>query len=260
MLASLRIRTIVAGGTLFLGALVALSLVLGVVGLRRAGSAFDYVDDNIVPSIGQLGELGSAVELVRSRTAARLIEQDQADMPLAKADLAEAIADVDKRIAAYEAKVSDEREREQFRAVKAGWSTIRSAVAPLTTSNRVWTVEEAMALYTDQLRPAAKAEHDLLVKELDYNQQLAHQRNDDATADLAFVQRAALFLAVAAALLVGGVFLLFRSRLTAPLGELCATMDRMAAGELDIAVPGIAKRDELGEIARALAGIKTSIT
>ena len=259
MLASLRIRTIVAGGTLFLGALVALSLTLGVVGLKRAGTAFDYVDANIVPSVGDLGELASAVELVRSRTAARLIEQDLGDMPPAKADLAEAIADVDKRLAAYEAKVSDDREKEQFRAVKDGWTPIRNAVEPLSTSNRIWNVEEAMGLYTDQLRPAAKAEHDLLVKELDYNQQLAHQRNEEASAGLAFVQRTALFLALVAALLVGGVFLVFRARLTGPLGELCATMDRMAAGELDIAVPGIAKCDELGEIARALAGIKTSI-
>ena len=116
-----------------------------------------------------------------------------------------------------------------------------------------------MALYTDQLKPTAKAAHDSLVAELEYNEKLAHQGNDEASADLAFVERAALFLAVAATLIVAGIFILFRRRLTAPLGELCETMDRMAAGVLDLAVPGTRKADELGEIARALAGIRTSI-
>jgi methyl-accepting chemotaxis protein len=36
-------------------------------------------------------------------------------------------------------------------------------------------------------------------------------------------------------------------------------MDRMAGGDINIAIPAIELRDELGEIARALAGIKTSI-
>ena len=259
MLASLRIRTIVAAGTLILGALVALSLGTGIAGLKRAGTAFDYVDDQIVPSLNDLGELTSAVELVRSRTAARLIEQDQADMPSAMRELTEAVADVDKRLAAYENKLSDEREREQFRTVKDSWATIRTQVVPLTTSSRVWSAGEAMALYTDQLKPTAKVAHDSLVAELEYNEKLAHQGNDEASADLAFVERAALFLAVAATLIVAGIFILFRRRLTAPLGELCETMDRMAAGELDLAVPGTRKADELGEIARALAGIRTSI-
>jgi len=137
MLASLRIRTIVAAGTLILGALVALSLGTGIAGLKRAGTAFDYVDDQIVPSLNDLGELTSAVELVRSRTAARLIEQDQADIPPAMRELAEAVADVDKRLAAYENKLSDEREREQFRTVKDSWATIRTQVVPLTTSSRL---------------------------------------------------------------------------------------------------------------------------
>jgi len=259
MLASLRIRTIVAAGTLILGALVALSLGTGIAGLKRAGTAFDYVDDQIVPSLNDLGELTSAVELVRSRTAARLIEQDQADIPPAMRELAEAVADVDKRLAAYENKLSDEREREQFRTVKDSWATIRTQVVPLTTSSRLWSAGEAMALYNDQLKPTAKAAHDSLVAELEYNEKLAHQGNDEASADLAFVERAALFLAVAATLIVAGIFILFRRRLTAPLGELCETMDRMAAGELDLAVPGTRKADELGEIARALAGIRTSI-
>jgi len=259
MLASLRIRTIVAAGTLILGALVALSLGTGIAGLKRAGTAFDYVDDQIVPSLNDLGELTSAVELVRSRTAARLIEQDQADIPPAMRELAEAVADVDKRLAAYENKLSDEREREQFRTVKDSWATIRTQVVPLTTSSRLWSAGEAMALYNDQLKPTAKAAHDSLVAELEYNEKLAHQGNDEASADLAFVERAALFLAVAATLIVAGIFILFRRRLTAPLGELCETMDRMAAGQLDLAVPATRKADELGEIARALAGIRTSI-
>ena len=259
MLASLRIRTLVAGGTFLLGGLVALSLAIGMIGLNGAGTAFNYVDTRIVPTVTQLGDLSSTIKLVRARSAARLIEQDQADMAPAQSDHAEAMAAVDKGLAAYEHGIADERERKLFSDITAQWTTIRNAVSPLTTSSRVWSANEAMALYTDQLRPPAKVLHDLLGQARDYNLQVAHDRNAETSSTLLLFERMALVLGLSAALLVGGVFFLFRRRLTAPLADLCATMDRMAAGELDIAVPGTAKTDELGEIARALGGIKTSI-
>ncbi|MFC3173441.1 methyl-accepting chemotaxis protein [Novosphingobium bradum] len=260
MPASLRIRTIVAVGVFALGALVALALALGVFGLKRASDSFDYVDQNSVPSLSHLGEMSAAIEQSRVRTARRLIEQDLADMDVARTDLADGIADVDKRLHDYDQLISDDRERAQLQQIKANWEGIRAVIVPLTTSNRVWSAAEAMTLFNDQIKAPGKVLHDELAKALDYNEQLAHDRNRDTAESLAVLERTALVLGLVAAVLVGGVFVVFRRRLTLPLSTLCATMDRMATGEIDIAVPGIDRQDELGEIARALAGIKTSIT
>ncbi|MBD3785925.1 MAG: HAMP domain-containing protein [Sphingomonadales bacterium] len=74
-----------------------------------------------------------------------------------------------------------------------------------------------------------------------------------ARAQLNAVQERALMIAAAVLLGVAVVTsLLFRWMMSQPLRRVEDTMGRVAAGELDVAVPAVGRRDEIGSMARAL--------
>ncbi|MBT9288945.1 methyl-accepting chemotaxis protein [Prosthecodimorpha staleyi] len=84
----------------------------------------------------------------------------------------------------------------------------------------------------------------------------------DAETALAAVTTIRDRMMVAAAIVLGILALvgLFAARMvTGPLGGLVGTLDRMAAGELDIEVAASRRRDEIGDIGRAVEGIRTRL-
>ncbi|MFC4167569.1 methyl-accepting chemotaxis protein [Teichococcus aestuarii] len=62
-------------------------------------------------------------------------------------------------------------------------------------------------------------------------------------------------VALTLAVVLGGLLLLMR-RLVQPLRALTATLSRIAQGSLEVAVPGHARTDELGEMARAIETLR----
>lgn len=55
------------------------------------------------------------------------------------------------------------------------------------------------------------------------------------------------------------VFFIMSRSITVPLSNLVGVMDRLAKGELDLEVPGGDRRDEIGNISRAVVGIRESV-
>jgi methyl-accepting chemotaxis protein len=82
---------------------------------------------------------------------------------------------------------------------------------------------------------------------------------DMAGQEIGTAHSAAVFEAlVAGAMLLtalvvaGGVLVLIRRRVTAPLAAMTGAMGQIAAGELDAAIPGAGRTDEIGEMAKAV--------
>ncbi|MBL6080875.1 methyl-accepting chemotaxis protein [Belnapia sp. T18] len=88
---------------------------------------------------------------------------------------------------------------------------------------------------------------------------------DQAVADsasLADAGRAGLLLALALLLagalaMLGAAWMLFR-RVVRPIHRITGTVERIAAGELHLAVPGLGRRDELGTMAEAVETLRTA--
>ncbi|WP_439817581.1 methyl-accepting chemotaxis protein [Zavarzinia sp. CC-PAN008] len=66
----------------------------------------------------------------------------------------------------------------------------------------------------------------------------------------------ALAVSITLVLLALGLLIAISRSITRPLATLTATMIRLARGELDLDVPGGTRKDELGEIARAVVGFR----
>lgn len=88
---------------------------------------------------------------------------------------------------------------------------------------------------------------------------VVEQPVSEAYAELRTVERqAAVLLLVALALIVGMSYLLAR-RLVKPIQNLTAVADGISRGELDADIPEAERRDELGELAAAIARLRMSV-
>ena len=259
MLKNLTIRSLVAGGTLLLAIFVALSLALSSTGLRFAGEKFAYVDTNSVPSVAALGELNGAFELVRVRMARKLMEPDVVTYPEENQDIADAVADVDKMLSAYQAMISDDKERAMFRNVTENWAKLKELSGTVVAQTSQWPDTQTDEFFNHAVREVGRELQTQVSAELAYNVELAHKNNRETAAQISQTLNENIALAVVAALVTVSIFVLLHKRVTRPIDKLRQAMETMAAGELDIAIPGEDRRDELGGIARALASIKISI-
>ncbi len=128
--------------------------------------------------------------------------------------------------------------------------------AGLSALNAALAVERAeVTTFFDERLPEAEAG---ILTMID----IAHAAEAQAESDLAATKAAAFWL-IGLTLLVAGVlgvavsFALSRS-IVAPVRALTSAMSRLADGDLTMDAPGAHRRDELGDMARALAVLKTN--
>ena len=83
---------------------------------------------------------------------------------------------------------------------------------------------------------------------------LADQKRLEAESDTTIGETERLILILAAGgFLLGGVWAFFLGKgISRPMTAMCSAMRELAAGHFDVVLPGLGRRDELGEMARAL--------
>jgi methyl-accepting chemotaxis protein len=255
----LKISTIVNASALGLAGVIALSAGSAIIGVKEIGTNLDYVTTNSVPSVEALGAIETHIEVARVRAArvAMAEHPDAAQKDIKSLD--EGIASVDKKIDDYKALVSDETEKGQYDAATAQWLVVRDNLTKIRDLAQGGNPGEARAVFTGQLVADAKVLRAKFDEELAYNQKLVDTQSTVASKAIKSTNRNAWVLGAVALLTALGVLVMFRFRVTSPLGNLRDAMNEMASGHLDISVPGVEKHDELGEIARALEGIKVSL-
>jgi methyl-accepting chemotaxis protein len=227
--------------------------------IKQVGGELNTNTDNLVPSILALGGLRSDVGNMQAILGQHILAATPAATAERDRELAGRIADFDRNLTGYEKLVSDAKEAGLFEGVKRGWAAWKETIGPIREASlKIQTAEATQLFNGEQLRTAHQLDA-ALTAEMLYNQQLATGsgiRGDNLTTDSLIM---AIVLTTVAMVVAGGVFLLVGRRLTGPLGALTSAMNRMADGELDLAVPGAKLTDELGDIARALDAIKASI-
>ena len=259
MFSRLKISTIVTASALGLAATIGVASLSSISGVNDISTNLTYIATNTLPSVGALGKLETYMELARVR-AARVALADNAEA--AAKDLAEldkGIADVDKGFANYKPLISDAHEQVQYDTLSQKWGAVREKLLTIRSLVNDGHSDQARALYRGPLVVDAKALRNAGDDEMNYNISLAEGQSTAATKATASTLRNAWVLGGAAVLLALVVLVVFRMRVIAPMSRLRDAMNAMAGGDLDIAVPGADKHDELGDIARALEGISAAI-
>ena len=222
---------------------------------KISGEVAEIASDDL-PSIEAMGQVKSGF------LAARL-----ANLRLALVtDAATGIANRDRQVAtvaakydAYRPMISDAHEAGEYAAVGAALAAWKHENEQLAADARAGRRDLVEAGLNGASRTAADAVVARIDEELAYNTHLADASVGAVQARAATVAQVMLVVAVFGFVLASGVYLLFRLRVTGPLLRLRHAMAAMAAGDLDLAIPGTDQRDEIGEIARALGDIKLAI-
>jgi methyl-accepting chemotaxis protein len=259
MFSRLKISTIVAVSSLALVGSVVLTTSLSVMGLRSIGGDVDFIVTSVVPSYDILARTGSHFELARVRAARVTSYNSEQESPKDFADLDKILGETDKLVESYRPQVTSTTEQALFDKLVVDWHAVRAHLQDIRTAAASGHSDQARALFNGPLVAEGRQLRLSNEAELVFNNRLATDRSKQAASVTASTLRNELALGTFGILMALAVLGIFRWRVTGPLKRLQLAMTAMADGNLDIAIPGAEKFDELGDIARALEGIKVSI-
>jgi methyl-accepting chemotaxis protein len=255
----LKISQIVAAGTLAMGALIMTIAVTAALSSNETRSDLEYIGTNALPSINVLDQTVIDFEIARIRLSRLVMAATPADRTKAIADLDLGVSKVEKDIASYARLLSEDHDRALYADFTAKWRTFHGDIAKVRQAVAAGNMAGATALYGGALVADARALQAAIDADKVYNM----KRGDDhiqasiVRAHAAFWRN--IMLGLIGTVIGLAVMLLFYARVSRPLSRLQSAMGTMAAGQLDLIIPGSDKRDELGAIARALDGVRVSI-
>jgi len=259
VLGAMRIRTISVGGSVLLalaavgGAAMATSATSGL-GNRLSALAYETV-----PTLNALTQLRGMVGDVRLTLAKHIMSTDLVETRALDADLETKIGELDKALADYRAMQEKQGDKQEMQAVGElqdvfhAWSKEAGVVRALSLQNRN---VEAYATFRDHLNPLGTEMGTRIAALATRNAEQASAVATEGTLQADHLEKWAMLIGVVAVVTGLAVGVLFHLRVAAPLGRLSHAMKEMAGGQIDRDVPGHELTDEVGDIARALEGIK----
>jgi methyl-accepting chemotaxis protein len=229
-------------------------------GMASMDAAASLVRDDYLPSVGQIGRIGLALERLREHEN-RLLAADTAQQRTeAISALSDADSDVANLRAKYDPLVDAGWERANITKFDEAMDEYRVAVdatlADLMENNKA---AAAKALQFGEGQEKFQAMRDLIEQDLQYNERQGKQA---AVASAATYRRTrlltwlTLFAGGAVASLIGALLL---RDIVSPLTAMRAAMARLASGALDTEIPGASRADEVGAMAQAVAVFKQGL-
>ena len=232
-----------------------LVLVLGVFSIGQLSDSNRVsadIRDRWLPNTRLLGDLNNFTSDFRAAEGRDLLSQTPAERATTEKEMEELDLFISEAQRGYERIRNDADETQLYEQFKARWSDYRGIVNQvvhlLPTDRRA----EAVTLYSTKSQSAYDAASDLLGALTDHNVNAARQASDRA--DSAYRKaRWLIGVAMFVAGLMGIAALLYvRQAISRPLLDLVGRMHRLAENHTDVDVPGTERRDEIGEMARAV--------
>jgi len=232
-----------------------LVLVLGLFSIERL-SDFNRVSADIrdrwLPNTRLLGDLNNFTSDFRAAEGRYLLSQTPGDLAATEKEMEELDLFIGRAQTAYERIRNDRDETRIYDQFRTQWSDYRGIVNQIVHLLPTDRRGEAVTLYSTTSQSAYDAASDTLGQLTDRNVAAAREAGDRA--DSAYRQaRWLIGMAMAFAAVMGIAALLYvRQAISRPLLDLVGRMHRLADNDTDIDVPGTERRDEIGEMARAV--------
>jgi methyl-accepting chemotaxis protein len=230
----------------------------------KVNQAAESIRDGWLPATVAVGKLGMEVEQYRVRTSRMLIGIVSFDTSSQATDFANSQAEaveIDRLRAAYQPSIHPGTDDERLMgAFDAAWSTLKQTNQQLMDMANQFDRDGALALFVGANSAAFGQTVDALDRDLAFNQAEGRKAADHGAAVYAealWMTVGALF-ATAVICLLGGLAII--TGVARPIHRLTGVVDRLAAGDLSIAVPDTTRGDEIGVLARALQVFKSNQT
>ncbi len=236
--------------------LFALIVGLGAFGsahLRDVNHASEVIRNHWLRDTGILGDISNYMSDYRAAEANRLLASTSAENAASDKEIAALRETVAAGERAYEQISQEPAEAELYARFAQQWAAYQAIADRVFDLARAGEGARATELYKTQSRQAFDLSSDTLSRLTDQTLLKARRDSDRAASTYAHA-RTMLVTAIllAACLLVAVVVYVVRGIL-APLVKLAAGMRRLADHDTDIEIPSIARVDEIGEMARAVA-------
>ena len=248
---SLRVRLYSVFALLFL-----LVIGLGAVGFARLSDvnrASEVIRNHWLEVTRILGDLSNFMSDTRTAEATHLLSSTPLEYAASQKELASLESAVAASQRAYEDVSQYPSEAALYAEFARRWEAYEAVAARVVALAGDGETLQAVRLYNTDSRRAFDASSDVLSRLT--GQTVVKAREDSERAASTYAHARSMIAAamlLAASLIVGVIIYIARSIL-APLLQLVACMHRLAGQETDIAIPGVRRDDEIGEMARAVA-------
>ncbi len=221
--------------------------------LREVNHASEVIRNHWLRDTGILGDISNYMSDYRAAEANRLLASTSAENAASDKEIAALRDTVAASERAYEQIYQEPAEAELYARFARQWAAYQDIADRVFDLARAGQGAAATELYKTQSRQAFDLSSDTLSRLTDQTLLKARRDSDRAASTYAHA-RTMLVTAIllAACLLVGVVAYVVRGIL-APLVKLAAGMRRLADHDTDIEIPSVARVDEIGEMARAVA-------
>ena len=243
------------------GALIALALLVGIIGVTRlshANESLALIGSDRVPKVQQSAAITDDLNLIARELRNALIWNDEAKVKTALDTATEARARIGKLLETMEAAIASDEGKKRLAAL----TTARTVYVPLQQTFmelvRAGKKDEAETLLAEKMRDAQLAYMKALDDLKDLQVELITRAVDEGEAE--YAQAKLLMYGLLAGMAAAGGLLgwgIARS-ITTPILEAVAVAERVAEGDLSSRIE-VSRTDETGRLLTALKAMNTSL-
>jgi methyl-accepting chemotaxis protein len=228
-------------------------------GVKTLEHDLEEITEHWLPSCEMVGDIEVAVGDFRAGEALHVLAQDSAGAARSESSIATAVGQVSKLMDRYEASIISENERAAFEGFRKDWNHYLGRHEALIDLSKGGQKAEAAALLTGDLQAEYEATIADLRELVRINGEGAEHAAAEGHATAGFVFTAAVAAFIVATLLGLGTLIYVMRGVTTPISRVTAAMAGVAGGDLDREVPYAGRKDEIGDMAGALAVFRDNL-
>jgi methyl-accepting chemotaxis protein len=225
---------------------------LGLFSLDRMHNQAIEIADHRIPSIGLIHEINTAASSVRRAHADHIFATGAEQTEEAQATITRRSERMAQLRANYENYITLDATQQLYDEFAAEWTNYEAAANSLIIMSRAGQKVAAQDVYSTSLRQAFFNAEATLEQLLAVNQQeveaslAASETTYVMNRNFTFASIAVSFLLAIAAIMIG------IRRIATPITRITASMNNLAAGDLQSVIPFAERKDEIGEMAEAV--------
>jgi two-component system, OmpR family, sensor kinase len=221
--------------------------------LRDVNHASEVIRNHWLRDTGILGDISNYMSDYRAAEANRLLSSTAAEAAASDKEIAALRETVAASQRAYEQIAQEPAEAELYGEFAREWASYQGIADQVFGLARAGESARATELYKTQSRRAFDVSSDTLSQLTDQTLVKARRDSDRAASTYAHARTMLVTAILLAACLLLGVIAYVVRGILAPLVKLAAGMHRLADHHTDVEIPSVARADEIGEMARAVA-------
>lgn len=232
---------------------------IGTLSIHKLGETNENVvqlGTNWLPSVDVTHRIAALVAVTRIQEGSHILSTTDSEMQSIEKEMTDAAARLKSSLAAYDTLISSSEERANYTALVEAIEIYDGLHQRLLILSRVNKNEEAGVLFKSEMKSAFERAVSFSNKAVEINK--AGGDGETARAAESFGQtKFIVWIAIALSILFAlGATAFVVKRVSQPIAALARAMAELAEGNFDVALPGLGRKDEIGDIADAVEGFK----